>query len=87
MTEVYARETLQKELAALISEITNGNLSGDQISAETDFSDTGMNSVEYLEFIDKIEKKFDLVIDLESDWSLTSIEKFLDLLSEQDLSA
>lgn len=81
------RETLQKQLSTLIAEITGGNLDCDQLKADTDFSDTGMNSVEYLELIDRIETKFDIAIDLESDWSLTSIDSFLDLLSKRNVSA
>lgn len=81
MSDLSQREILQRELTTLISEITDGNLASEKISGDTDFADTGMNSVEYLEFIDRVESKFDVVIDLESDWSLTSIDKFVDLLS------
>ncbi|GAB1815582.1 acyl carrier protein [Mycobacterium sp. MUNTM1] len=83
MSDVSERETLQHELTNLISEITDGNLTGEIISGDTDFAETGMNSVEYLEFIDRVENKFDVVIDLESDWSLTSIDKFVELLSDR----
>jgi acyl carrier protein len=46
-----------------------------------------MSSIEYLELIEKIETKFGVVIDLEADGSLTSVDNFLDVLLRQGVSA
>jgi acyl carrier protein len=87
MSAESARDALRQNIFVLLSEVTGGSLGSSHIDANTEFTETGMSSIEYLEFIEKIETRFGVVIDLESDSSLTSVDKFLDLLQQQGASA
>ena len=87
MSVESARDALRQNIFVLLSEVTGGSLGSSQIDANTEFTETGMSSIEYLEFIEKIETRFGVVIDLEADSSLTSVDKFLDLLLQQGASA
>ena len=86
MSAESEREALRQKIFVLLSEVTGGSLGSDHIAANTEFTETGMSSNEYLELVDKIETTFDVVIDLE-DGSLTSVDNFLDLLLKQGVSA
>lgn len=86
MSVENAREELRQKIFALLSDVTGGSLGSDRISEDTEFTETGMSSIEYLELVEKIETTFDVVIELE-DESLTSVDNFLDFLSKQDISA
>lgn len=86
MSAESAREELRQKIFVLLSEVTDGSLNSDHISANTEFTETGMSSIEYLELVEKIETTFDVVIDLE-DGSFTSVDNFLDLLLKQGVSA
>jgi acyl carrier protein len=79
-----SRDALRQEIFTLVSQSTGGSLESDgQFAADTEFPDTGMTSISYLELIDSVETKFGVVIDLESDGpSLTSIDKFVDFLEQ-----
>lgn len=79
------RDALREELFALVSKSTGGSLESEgQFTADTEFPDTGMTSISYLELIDGVETKYGVVIDLESDGpALTSVTKFVDFLLEQ----
>jgi acyl carrier protein len=80
------RDALRQEIFVLLSEVTGEPLNSVGIYTDTEFTDTGMSSIQYLELIEKIETKFGVVIDLESDGSLTSVDKFLDVLLKQGVS-
>jgi acyl carrier protein len=82
-----AHDALRQQIFVLLSEVTGGSLGGNSIDTNTEFTETGMSSIEYLELIEKIETKFGVVIDLEADGSLTSVDKFLDVLLKQGVSA
>jgi acyl carrier protein len=83
MSTQGSREALRKEIFALLAEVTGGSLTSDHIAADTEFTETGMSSIEYLALVEKIETTFDVVIHLE-DGSLTSVDSFLnDLLKQQ----
>lgn len=86
MSAESAREALRQKIFALLTEVTGGSLDSDHIAADTEFTETGMSSIEYLELVEKIEATFDVVIDLE-DGSLTSVDNFSDLLVAQGVSA
>lgn len=87
MSAESARDALRQNIFVLLSEVTGGSLDSGHIDANTEFTETGMSSIEYLEFIEKLETKFGVVIDLEADSSLTSVDKFLDVLLQQGASA
>ena len=87
MSAESARDLLRQNVFVLLSEVTGGSLGSGHIDTSTEFTETGMSSIEYLEFIEKIETRFGVVIDLEADGSLTSVDKFLDLLLKQGASA
>lgn len=87
MSAESARDALRQKIFVLLSEVTGGSLGSGHIDADTEFTETGMSSIEYLELIDRIETKFGVVIDLEADGSLTSVDKFMDLLVSQGVSA
>lgn len=86
MSAESAREALRQKVFALLAEVTGGSLGSDHIAADTEFTETGMSSIEYLELVEKIETTFDVVIDLE-DGSLTTVDNFSDLLVAQGVSA
>lgn len=86
MSSEVVRNAMRQKIFALLSEVTGGSLSGDHISADAEFTETGMSSIEYLAFVEKVETKFDVVIDL-GDGSLTTVDKFLELLLKQGVSA
>lgn len=86
MSAESAREALRQKIFVLLSEVTGGSLGSDHIAANTEFTETGMSSIEYLALVEKIETTFDVVIDLE-DGPLTSVDNFLNLLLEQGVSA
>jgi acyl carrier protein len=83
------RDALREELFALVSKSTGGALEAEgRFTAETEFPDTGMTSISYLELIDGVETKYGVVIDLETDGpSLTSVDKFVQYLMEQNEAA
>lgn len=85
MSVESAHDALRQQIFVLLSEVAGGSLGG--IDTNTEFTETGMSSIEYLELIEKIETKFGVVIDLEADGSLTSVDKFLDVLLKQGVSA
>jgi acyl carrier protein len=87
MSSENARVTLRENIFALLSEVTGGSLNGDHFDTTTEFTETGMSSIQYLELVEKIETTFGVVIDLETDGSLTSVDDFLDLLLKQGVSA
>ena len=80
-------DALRQRIFVLLSEATGGSLGGDHITAQTEFPETGMSSIEYLELVDKIETTFNVAIDLEADRELTSVDKFLAVLVRQGVSA
>lgn len=82
-----ARDALRQEIFVLLSEVTGGSLDSNHIDTNTEFTETGMSSIEYLELVEKIETKFGVFIDLEADGNLTSVDNFLDLLLKQGVSA
>ena len=84
MSVESAREALRQKIFVLLSEVAGDSL---DIDANTEFTETGMSSIEYLELVEKIETRFNVVIDLEADGSLTSVDKFLDVLLKQGVSA
>jgi acyl carrier protein len=87
MSVESAPDALRQQIFVLLSEVTGGSLGGSHIDTNTEFTETGMSSIEYLELVEKIETKFGVVIDLEADGSLTSVDKFLDVLLKQGVSA
>jgi acyl carrier protein len=87
MSVESAHDALRQQIFVLLSEVTGGSLGVSRIDTNTEFTETGMSSIEYLELIEKIETKFGVVIDLEADGSLTSVDKFLDVLLKQGVSA
>ncbi|GIG90396.1 acyl carrier protein [Plantactinospora endophytica] len=87
MTGEAARDALRQQIFALLSDVTGGALGSDHIDADADFAETGMSSIEYLELVERIETEFDVVIDLSAgDGSLTSVDRFLDVLLDQGVS-
>jgi acyl carrier protein len=76
MSVESARDALRQKILVLLSEVTGGSPGSDHIDA-----------IEYLELVDKIETRFGVVIDLETDGSLTSVDKFSDLLLRHGVSA
>jgi acyl carrier protein len=86
MSAKSAREALRQKIFVLLSEVTGGSLDSVRITANTEFTETGMSSIEYLALVEKIETTFDVVIDLE-EGSLTSVDNFLDLLVRQGIAA
>lgn len=86
MSAESARDALRQKMFDLLSEVAGDSLSGNTVDANTDFTETGMSSIEYLELIEKVETKFGVVIDLEVDGYLTSVDKFSDFLLEQDVA-
>jgi acyl carrier protein len=87
MSVESAHDTLRQQIFVLLSEVTGGSLASNRIDTTTEFTETGMSSIEYLELVEKIETKFGVVIDLEADGSLTSVDNFLDVLLKQGVSA
>lgn len=87
MSAESARDALRENIFVLVSEVTGGSLGSSHLDPNTEFTETGMSSIEYLELIDRIETRFSVVIDLEADGSLTSVDKFMDLLLAQGVSA
>ena len=87
MSVESAHDALRQQILVLLSEVTGGSLGDDRVDTNTEFTETGMSSIEYLELVEKIETKFGVVIDLEADGSLTSVGKFLDVLLKQGVSA
>jgi acyl carrier protein len=77
------QDALRKELFVLISEIAGVDMNDDRIDPDMEFIDTGISSVEYLEFVDKVETRFDVVIDLESSDAPTSLGMFVDFLLQE----
>jgi acyl carrier protein len=82
-----AHEALRQKIFGLLSEVTDGSLDGEHIAANTEFTETGMSSIEYLALVEKIETTFDVFIDLETDGDLTSVDSFLNVLVKQGVSA
>jgi acyl carrier protein len=80
-------DALRQKIFVLLSEVIGRSLDGDHITAKMEFTETGMSSIEYLELVDKIETTFDVIIDLEADGDLTSVDKFLNVLLKQGVSA
>jgi acyl carrier protein len=74
------RDALGQKIFVLLSEVVGESVDGGSIEADTEFTETGMSSIQYLEFIDKVESAFGVAIDLESDRELTSVDKFVDVL-------
>lgn len=64
MSAESARDALRENIFVLLSEVTGGSLNSGHIDTTTEFTDTGMSSIEYLELIDRIETTFSVVIDL-----------------------
>ena len=83
MSPESARDALRQEIFVLLSDVTGGSLGSGHIDSNAEFTDTGMSSIEYLDLIERIETKFSVVIDLETDGSLTSVDNFLDLLLQK----
>jgi acyl carrier protein len=82
-----ALNSLREKIFALLFEATDESLNGADISSETEFTETGMSSIEYLKFVDKIESAFGVIIDLEADGNLNTVDKFLKVLLKQGVSA
>jgi acyl carrier protein len=80
------QDALRKELYGLVSEVTGITLKDDRGDAEASFTETGMSSVEYLEVIDKVERRFGVEIDLESNDVPTSAAMFMDFLVRNGVS-
>jgi acyl carrier protein len=80
------QDALRKELYGLVSEVTGIDLNDDRGDAETNFTETGMSSVEYLEVIDRVERRFGVEIDLESNDMPTSAATFMDFLVRNGVS-
>ena len=80
-------DALRQKIFVLLSEVTGGSLAGDHVTAKMEFTETGMSSIQYLELVEKIESAFDVVIDLEADRDLTNVDKFLEVLLKQGVSA
>jgi acyl carrier protein len=74
------RHALGQKIFVLLAEVVGESVDGDSIEADTEFTETGMSSIQYLEFIDKVESTFGVAIDLESDRELTTVDKFVDVL-------
>jgi acyl carrier protein len=74
------QNALREELYGLVSEVTGINLNDGRGDAETNFTETGISSVEYLEVIDRVERRFGVEIDLESNDVPTSAAMFMDFL-------
>ena len=74
------QDALRNELYGLVSEVTGITLNDDRGDANTNFTETGMSSVEYLEVIDRVEQRFGVEIDLESSDVPTSAAMFMDFL-------
>jgi acyl carrier protein len=81
-----ANDALRQKIFVLLSEATGGSLDSGRIDTDTEFTETGMSSIEYLELVDKVETKFGVVIDLEANGSLTSVGKFMEVLLAQGVS-
>lgn len=87
MSAEDTRDALRQEIFVLLSGVSGGALNPDSIEANTEFPGTGMSSIEYLEFVEKVETRFGVFIDLEADGPLTSIDNFLELLLKSGASA
>jgi acyl carrier protein len=87
MSVESAHDALRQQIFVLLSEVTGGSLASNRIDTNTEFTETGMSSIEYLELVEKVETTFGVAIDLEADGSLTSVDKFLDVLLKQGVSA
>jgi len=83
---VSAHETLRENILTLLINATDESLNMAGISSETEFTETGMSSIEYLKFVDSIESTFDVTIDLEAEGNLNTVEKFLKVLLKQGVS-
>lgn len=83
MTAKDAREELREQIFEVLSEVAGSILDSQKIEADTEFPDTGMSSIEYLAFIEKIETRLDVFIDLEENQDLTTVDKFCDLLLKE----
>ncbi len=81
-----SRDALRQQVFVLLSRVTGVSPGGNNIDANTEFPETGMSSIEYLEFIEKVETSFDVVIDLEAEGSLTTVDKFVTVLLKQGVS-
>jgi acyl carrier protein len=78
-----ARDALRREIFVLLSEVTGGSLNRSHVDTNTELTETGMSSIEYLDLVERIESKFGVPIDLEANGNLTSVDNFLDLLLKQ----
>jgi acyl carrier protein len=87
MSAEGARDALRQEIFVLLSKVADGSLSSDHIDTSTELTETGMSSIEYLDLVERIETRFGVSIDLEAEGSLTSVDRFLDLLLRQGVSA
>jgi acyl carrier protein len=87
MTSTSTRDALRNDIFSILTEVTGDAQVRDHIGTETEFPDTGMSSIEYLALIEKIETRFGVLIDLEASHSLTSVDRFVDLLQLQGESA
>jgi acyl carrier protein len=86
MSAELDKDALRKELFGVVSEITGINLSDGRADAESDFTETGVSSVEYLEIVDRVERRFGVEIDLESNDVPTSAASFMDFLVRKGAS-
>lgn len=78
---------LREAIFSLLFDVTDESLSGLGMSSDTDFTETGMSSIEYLKFVDKLETTFGVAIDLGGDGNLNTVEKFLKVLQKQGVEA
>ncbi|MCP3800883.1 acyl carrier protein [Allokutzneria sp. A3M-2-11 16] len=83
MTAEDTRAELRKQIFEALYEVAGSLLESQDIGPDTEFPETGMSSIEFLAFIEKIETKLDVFIDLEENQDLTTVNKFCDLLLEE----
>ncbi len=80
-------DMLCQKIFLLLRRATDNQLNGEDISSETEFTQTGMNSIEYLRLIDLVETTFDVTIDLVAEKDLNSVGKFVKVLLKQGVVA
>lgn len=83
---VSKQDELRKRILSLFLESTDASLASEQILPDTEFTESGMSSIEYLKFVDTLESTFGITVDLESDGNLNTIDKFLAVLQKQGIS-
>jgi acyl carrier protein len=82
------KEQVQKEISEIVKRLAGEGLEGYELGTDTDFTDTGISSLEYLEFVDIIEMKYGIFVDLEADDMLSSVDKFVDyIVREMDTAS